>query len=84
MLVEIWRSMISGSTIDDQRAFRGALSVPVKSESAKAKGSVGPPTGDSDEERDPNDIVQNPNPTNIPSFADDPNSDDYESSDSGY
>jgi hypothetical protein len=82
MLIEIWRSMISGSTVDDQRTFRGALSVPLKSESADTKVSVKPPSGDSDEERDPNDIVQNPNP--ISSFADDPDSDDYGSSDSGF
>ena len=76
--------MISGSSIDDQRAFRNALSISLKSESAEAKASDGAPAGDSDEERDPNDIVQNPNPTNILSFPDDPDSDDYGSSDSGY
>jgi hypothetical protein len=71
MLVDIWRSMISGSSIDDQRIFRPAITVSSKSEPAKAK----PPAGDSDEERDPNDIVQTV--TSRPTFADDPDSDDY-------
>jgi hypothetical protein len=64
--------MISGSSIDDQRTFRPALSVPG---SAEAKVFTGPPAGDSDEERDPNDIVQKP--TSHSTFADDPDSDDY-------
>lgn len=60
--------------MDDQRTFRGPLVT--ESGPAKAKVSVDPP-GDSDEERDPNDIVQNP--TSM--FPDDPDSDDYGSSD---
>lgn len=81
MLIEIWRSMISGSSIDDQRTFRTILPVPYKSASVDVKVSAeDPPEQDSDEERDPNDIMQNP----IPSFGNDPDSDDYGSSDSEY
>jgi hypothetical protein len=80
MLIDIWRSMISGSPIDDQRAFRATL-IPLKLESVEAKVyAKPPPAGDSDEERDPNDIVQNV----TSSFVDEPDSDDYGSSDSGY
>jgi len=69
--------MIAGSPIDDQRAFRTTLPIPLRSETEVF---TGPPAGDSDEERDPNDIVQNP----TPSLVDGPDSDDYGSSDSGY
>jgi hypothetical protein len=80
MLIEIWRSMISGSSIDDQRPFRATL-IPPKPESAGAViFGKHPPAGDSDEERDPNEVVQNV----TRSFVDEPDSDDYGSSDSGY
>jgi hypothetical protein len=55
-IIDIWRSMVEGPAIDEQRALRSA---------AQLQPSTGPsqiPSAprDSDDERDPNEIIQIP------------------------
>jgi hypothetical protein len=66
LLIDIWKSMVSGAPIDDQREMRsgGRLGGEVKAEQEAQSSSVidnGPrPPVDSDEEEDPNDYVPRP------------------------
>jgi hypothetical protein len=68
LLIDIWKSMVSGAPIDDQREMRSGLGrrlgVDIKAEqegqsSSVTDDSLRPPV-DSDEEEDPNDYVPRP------------------------
>ena len=58
LIIELWRSMISGPPIDEQRALRERT----RGEDDDDGGDGDAPGGD-DSDRDPNDIVQNGGPS---------------------
>jgi hypothetical protein len=58
LLIDVWKSMVAGVPIDDQRELRSGGRVEVQAEQEGQSSSVGPrPPVDSDEEEDPNDYV---------------------------
>ena len=61
IMVDIWKSLVSGPPIDDQKAIRAAITQTVSNEeelpsaSSDAQALWNP--DDSDDERDPNDVL---------------------------
>lgn len=69
LIIDIWRSMISGPPIDEQRAMRMAIKNP-RIDTPSTDEELGAPA-DVDSDADPNDIIQKP----MTSAAGDPDSD---------
>lgn len=69
LIIDIWRSMISGPPIDEQRAMRMAIKNP-RIDTPSTDEELGAPA-DVDSDADPNDIIQKP----TTSAAGDPDSD---------
>jgi len=81
LIIDLWRSMISGPPIDEQRALRERTRG--DDDDDVGVGPSGAPGGDDqyDSDRDPNDIVRNGEPSGSAAAGPDDDS-DYGESDS--
>lgn len=75
-MVDIWKSMVSGPPIDDQKAMREVISQTVSGKEEPPKASSDAQTlrdpDDSDDERDPNDAPLGSSPAASGSLSIDP------------